>query len=161
MEIDYRDILKKFVEEKVRFAVIGGFAAVAHGVVRVTMDLDLAITLKAEDLRKTWEVLDGMGFRIRQPIAKEVFIDPEKLTAITEEKNAKAISFIHSSKAYLVVDILFNKDFQFSDKDIVFMNLFGCKCPVVGIDKLVQLKLKAGRKKDLEDVRELKKIEKK
>ena len=161
MPLDYSDILKSFIKEKIEFTVIGGFAAVAHGVVRVTMDLDLALILNATNLEKTWSLCEKMGFIIRQPLSKEQFIDPKKLKEIADEKDAKAISFIHKKQNYLVIDILFNQEFQFSDKDIVDLNLFGVKCPVLGVEKLIELKLAAGIEKDLEDVRELKKIKKK
>ena len=41
------------------------------------------------------------------------------------------------------------------------MNLFGVDCYVVSIEKLIRLKTLAGREKDLEDIRELKKLSKK
>ncbi len=159
-QIEYIDVMHRFSEKKIQHVIIGGFAAIAHGVVRVTMDLDLVITLDRKDLLSAWEVLHELGFMIRQPIRKEEFIDPDKLISLAREKDAKAISFIHSKQPYLVVDLLIENQFQMADKDIVWLNLFGRKCPVASIEKLLKLKKMAGRPKDLEDIRELKKIKK-
>jgi len=159
--IEYTHLIKKFCEEKIKFVVIGGFAAIAHGVVRVTMDLDLAISLKKEDLSHAWDILNALGFKIRQPILQKDFIDPKKLSTLMKKKGARAISFIHTKQSYLVVDILFNEPLKISADDITWINLFGFRCPILKIDKLIKLKKEAGRPKDTEDIRELKKIKEK
>lgn len=155
MKIDYRDILKAFSSQGIDYVIVGGFACIAHGVVRVTMDLDLAIHVTPRDLKSTWEVLSGLGFICRQPIRQNEFQDPETLKKLGNEKGANAISFFHERQPYLVVDILFTQDFQFSPDQVVRLELFGVSCPVATIERLVELKKVAGRPKDLEDIREL------
>ena len=39
----YRDVFASFQQHEVKYVVIGGIAAVLHGVPRVTFDLDLLI----------------------------------------------------------------------------------------------------------------------
>ena len=39
------ELLRKLTEQKVRFVVAGGVAAVLHGVERTTMDLDIALEM--------------------------------------------------------------------------------------------------------------------
>ena len=158
--INYKNILQKFVDSKMNFVVVGGFAVVAHGAVRITMDLDLVIALQNQDLEKAWNVLSELGFTCRQPITKSIFIDAKKLSKIIHEKNAKAISFYQSKQEYLVVDLLFREDLRVEDQHIVKIDLFGIKCPVISVDKLIQLKKEAGRPKDVEDVKALEKIKK-
>ena len=159
--IDYSNILKAFVEEKIDFTVVGGFAVLAHGVIRITMDLDLAISTKPEELKMTWGVLERLGFVPRQPISKSQFIDPAVLLDLSESKNLKAVSFYHQQQPYLVVDLLFTKEFQLNSNEKMSMDLFGVSCQVATIEKLIQLKTMAGRDKDLEDIRELSKISEK
>lgn len=159
--IEYTHVIRRFCEKKIKFVVVGGFAAIAHGVVRVTMDLDLAISLKKDDLSLAWDVLNELGFKVRQPILREDFTNPKRLNDLMEEKNAQAISFIHGKQSYLVIDILFNEALKISDKHITWIDLFGFTCPILKIDKLIELKNEAGRPKDVEDIRELKKIKKK
>lgn len=159
--LDYRDILESFVGAKIKFCVIGGFAAVAHGVVRVTMDLDLAISMTRRDLEKSWDVLSKLGFLPRQPLTREIFADPDRLKLATEAKGAKAISFFHERQPYLIVDMLFSEEFQIPDSERVSLELFGVSCSVASVDKLIALKTLAGRAKDQEDIRELRKLHKK
>jgi len=156
--IDYSDILRAFVEAKVDFTIIGGFAVLAHGVVRVTMDLDLAISMKKEDLQKSWRVLKSLNFFPRQPIVEATFTNPQELLDLARNKNMKAVSFYHQSQSYLIVDLLFEKEFIFKDSERTAMEIFGVKCNIASVDKLISLKSLAGREKDLEDIRELKKI---
>lgn len=157
-KIDYRDVLSALVDEKVPFVLVGGFAAVVHGVVRVTMDLDIAIALNSRALESCWDVLTKLGFQLRQPIPRKSFSDPDYLIELEKTKNMKAVSFYHSNQPYLIVDILFGKEFSFSDKDIVEIELFGVLCPVVSKEKLIELKKIAGRAKDLEDAHALEEL---
>lgn len=158
--VDYRTILKTFCKERIRFVVVGGFAAIAHGVVRVTMDLDLVIFLQKKELEKAWQTLKELGFKPRQPIREIEFKDPKILARLAREKNMKAMTFFHEKEHFLVIDLLFGKEFEFSKKDIIRLPLFGFLCPVAKVEKLITLKKRAGREKDLEDIRELKKIKK-
>ncbi|OGQ18523.1 MAG: hypothetical protein A3B70_03790 [Deltaproteobacteria bacterium RIFCSPHIGHO2_02_FULL_40_11] len=158
--INYKTILEKFVSSKMNFVIVGGFAVIAHGAVRVTMDLDLVIALQNKDLEKAWNILADLGFKCRQPITKDVFTNAKVLSNLIHEKNSKAISFYQSKQEYLVVDLLFREDLKVEDKDIVKINLFGIQCPILSIDKLIHLKKEAARPKDLEDVKALQKIKK-
>jgi hypothetical protein len=155
--LTYKDILQQFTRSKINFCVIGGFAAVAHGVVRVTMDLDLAILTVPKNLSASWDLLNKLGFECRIPITKNQFQDPNFLESASIEKGLKAVSFFHRDTPFIVVDLLFTKEFQFTKKDIVLMDLFDVSVPVISLKNLIGLKKLAGRPKDLEDIRELKK----
>lgn len=61
MNEDFRDILTAFVEERVRFLVVGAYAMAVHGVPRATGDLDLWIDLDEENARRAWRALDAFG----------------------------------------------------------------------------------------------------
>jgi hypothetical protein len=159
--IDYTTVLRAFVEKDIDFAVAGGFAVVAHGAVRVTMDLDLALALTTQDLQKSWNTLKELGFRCKLPITAAQFSDPKKLTALAVEKNMKAVSFFHEKQPFLVVDLLFTEEFRFTESDIERMPLFGVDCPVLNKKTLIKLKTAAGRDKDLDDIRALKALTKK
>ena len=57
--------------------------------------------------------------------------------------------------------------FERSEKDTFLANrlnyclsFIGFRCPVIAVKKLIELKKRSGRKKDLEDIRELKKVKK-
>jgi predicted nucleotidyltransferase len=155
--MDYLKVLKLLLERKVKFAVAGGFALIAHGVIRVTMDLDLIVTMDSKELEKAWDTLASIGFLPRQPLKKEQVTDLDSLKKISKEKNMIAFSFYHQEDNFVVVDLLIGDEFSLSDKNIEMLVLFGTKCPVITRDKLIELKQNAGREKDLEDIRALKK----
>jgi hypothetical protein len=47
------DVFKSFQEREVRYVVIGGIAAVLHGVPRATFDLDILIDATADNAHRT------------------------------------------------------------------------------------------------------------
>jgi hypothetical protein len=48
--MDYAEILRALSDRGARFAVAGGFACLAHGVVRLTLDLDLLVEVSDDNL---------------------------------------------------------------------------------------------------------------
>ena len=160
MKIDYSDVLRALVESQIPFMVVGGFASVAHGVVRATMDLDLAIFLTDSSLEKIWFLFKKMNFVCRQPLTENQFIFAKELKELMIQKNAKAITFYHKDKPYLVVDLLMGEMFDPMPNKFILMNLFGVNVPVTTLENLIALKKFAGRTKDLEDIRELEIISK-
>lgn len=49
MNSDFKDLLQIFVEEEIRFLVVGGYAVIHHAQPRYTKDLDLWIELPDRD----------------------------------------------------------------------------------------------------------------
>lgn len=49
LERDYKDILQIFIEEKVQFLLVGGYAVGAYGYVCATKDLDLWVLANPEN----------------------------------------------------------------------------------------------------------------
>lgn len=48
---NFREILPLLIQHKVRFIVIGGGAAIAHGLARSTYDVDVVYARDAENIR--------------------------------------------------------------------------------------------------------------
>lgn len=153
--MDYTDILKSLSERQIKFAVAGGFACLAHGVVRVTMDLDLVVEVSDDNLGLLWETLTGLGFMLQQPIPRSQATSAEALQRLSEEKGMRALSWIHGSQPFLVVDILVGPPFRWSEDLVREESLLGIKAPVLQKTELIRLKRAAGRPKDLVDVEEL------
>jgi hypothetical protein len=59
------DLLARLVRERVRFVVVGAFAAELRGIAVTTLDLDIAPALDAENLQRLAEVLHDLGATIR------------------------------------------------------------------------------------------------
>jgi len=55
------DVFRSFQEREVRYVVIGGIAAVLHGVPRATFDLDIMIDPTPENARGLLDALSRAG----------------------------------------------------------------------------------------------------
>lgn len=64
-EFDPVRMLSALAKEKVRFVLIGGMAAVLHGDVGVTIDLDVVPDREAANLERLAKALRRLGARIR------------------------------------------------------------------------------------------------
>jgi hypothetical protein len=157
--VDYGDVLKMLVGRGVRFAVAGGFACVAHGVVRVTMDLDLVVEVTDENLERLWDTLSGLGLVTQQPISRSQGTSAAALSRLATEKNLRALSWIHPDQPFVVVDLLVGQPLTWSEDLSQRMPLFGVETPVLRRAELIRQKRAAGREKDLVDVRELEKLD--
>jgi len=75
-----RRLARRFDEEGVPYAVIGGMALFAHGYARLTLDVDILLT--PEGLRVFQERLVGRGYVPAFPGANKSFLDAETQTRI-------------------------------------------------------------------------------
>lgn len=57
---DFFGLLRRLVDAKVDFVLVGGLAAAAHGSSLVTQDVDVCIRLGAENLERLREALNGL-----------------------------------------------------------------------------------------------------
>ena len=62
MNRDFRELLECFARHEVRFLVVGDWALAAHGIPRLTKDLDLWIWPEAGNAQRTLAALDDFGF---------------------------------------------------------------------------------------------------
>lgn len=68
MNQDFKDLLRVFNEEKVRYLIVGGYALIKHSEPRYTKDLDLWVSPDEENARKVFQALT----RIRRPSGSDV-----------------------------------------------------------------------------------------
>lgn len=61
MIADYHDLLTSFVEFGVRFLVVGAHALAAHGVPRVTGDMDVWVEPTTSNASRVWRALADFG----------------------------------------------------------------------------------------------------
>jgi hypothetical protein len=153
--VDYAEVLLALSSRGARFAVAGGFACLAHGVVRVTLDLDLLIEVSDDNLARLWETLSDLGFVTQQPVTRADVVSAARLTSLAREKGMQALSWVHGTHPFVIVDLLVGEGFQWSTGLIEEIQLFGLPVPVLRREELIRLKRAAGREKDLVDVREL------
>jgi len=149
--IDYPGLLRTFHDAGVRFVIVGGAAAAAHGSARLTPDLDVVYERSPENLERLARALAPHEPYLRgAPEGLPFRLDAETLR--------RGLNFTLSSKLGdldLLGEIVGGGGYAALEPHAVPMELFGVRCLVLGLDKLIEVKRAAGRPKDLEVLAEL------
>jgi hypothetical protein len=106
-DFDPERLLSALCEAEVRYILIGGMAAVLHGDVGVTVDIDVVPERTAENLERLAEALHSLGARIRtegEPeglsfdCSAEFFrnLPPESIVNMTTEAGDLDVTFCPS-----------------------------------------------------------------
>lgn len=148
---NFREILPILVQNGVRFIVIGGGAALAHGAARLTYDVDIVYARHPEDLRRLAAAL--------QPYQPYLRGAPPGLPFRWDERTLKSGLNFTLTTALGDLDLLgevagggsYEQLLPFTQE----LETFGVRCRFVTLEKLIQLKRAAGRPKDLEAIAEL------
>lgn len=155
-----KDIIVQLSEKKVKFIIFGGVAVVLHGVERMTLDLDLSISMDKENVEKFLEVMEQFQLTPRAPIPKETLFNPKIIDYIIKEKNGIAFTFLDKNNPYKQVDVLIHPDLQYEKwiNKIDTVELFGHKVCILSKQAIIELKekLERPRDKDIMDIKELK-----
>lgn len=156
------DIIKALNSEGIDFIIAGGVAVVLHGVERLTMDLDTAVSLEKENVQKFINVMKNLGLVPRLPVSADVLLDNKKIQVMTKEKNALVFTFIDPDSPVRQVDFFLTNELSYESlkDDIQEIDLEGTPIKVLTKQKLVDLKLKVNpmRDKDLFDIKELQRL---
>lgn len=149
--------LQAFEKEGVRYVVVGGLAAIAHGVNRYTSDIDFVIQLDQANAERAVRVLTSLGLKPRAPVDPMQFANTETRQAWIREKNMMVFSFFDPGDPFLTIDLFVEYPMEFEglyDRSVV-KKLGNLPVRVCSREDLMAMKRKAGRPKDLEDVRVL------
>ena len=68
------------VDGGVDFVVAGGVAMVLHGVERMTLDLDIAVSLESANLHRFLHAMEQLALVPRAPVPASIILDPEKVS---------------------------------------------------------------------------------
>ena len=135
-----QDVFASFQKHNVKYLVIGGIAAVLHGVPRATFDLDILIEATIENSSRLLESLQESNFGTAFLITAEELVKHE----VTIFKDRVRIDVQTSTPG-----IRFEEAWQ----NRIVMNYQGQEFYVLSKEDLIASKRAAGRKVDLEDVR--------
>lgn len=154
-------LFEALTQRDVRYVVVGGVAVLLHGHPRLTADVDLAIDLEPEPLAHTMQVLTELGFEPQLPASVEQFMDPTIRAEWISQRNMTVFSLHSRSNSLLTADIFAENPIAFADlwRDAVQIALSATTVRVASISHLIEMKLLAGRPKDLEDIAHLRDIE--
>jgi hypothetical protein len=140
---DFRDLLAAFVAHHVRFLVVGAHALAAHGVPRVTADLDLWVEPTDENARRVWQALVAFGAPLASlQLREHDFVRPEQVIQLGLPPYRidlmTSISGVRFAEAW---------------PGRLSGSLFDVSVSFIGREAFVQNKRASGRPKDLEDLR--------
>lgn len=153
----YEEVFKTLSEYKVEYVVAGGVAVVLHGVVRLTVDLDLYVKLTERNLKKFINALESLEYSPKVPVKGIDFVSPINREKWKKEKKMKVFSFIHLKKPRELIDVFIDEiiDYNKVNNEKIVIKVDKLKIPIMSINHLKMLKKMAGREQDLADIRAL------
>ena len=148
-------LCQAFVEEHLRYAVVGGYAVALHGAVRGTVDIDIALIWSLESLRRAERALTGIGLVSRLPIsAADVFRFRDEYV---ENRNMVAWNFYNPANLTEQVDIIVTYDLEGKRRQRV--DTPDGPIQILSRRDLIAMKRASERPQDLEDADALERLQ--
>ena len=148
---EFRDILTTLVEADVKFVLIGGLAAMAHGSARATLDVDVVYERSENNIQRLSAAL--------APLTPYLRGAPPGLPFVWEEATiTNGLNFTLSTTRGdldLFGEVTGGGDYDDLLRHSLEIEIFGITCHCVKLERLIYLKRAAGRPKDLEVIAEL------
>lgn len=134
--------LKALNESKVKYVIIGGVAAIYYGRPRSTMDLDLVVQLKENEMKRVVESLLKNGFEAKI----------EEIQGALREKTHATV-FLKNSPYRLDLKGVYSSLDEASIKKRRRARLFGVPAWIERAEDVVVAKIAYGSETDLEDAK--------
>ena len=110
-----QNVLRALAEEKARYLLVGGIAAVIYGAPRVTVDVDIIADFDGENLKKIDSAAKKLGLKPVVPLEITRLADSEFRKQVIAEKNMKVFSYINPDLPVEVLDILVDTPIDFAE----------------------------------------------
>ena len=148
---DVAALLRALATEGVRFILVGGAAAVAHGSARLTQDVDVVYARDPENLGRLVSALSPTHPYLRGAPPGLPFIWDERTVRnglnFTLQTSLGALDLLGEIAGGGGYGELLPHSFE--------IELFGIRCRLLDLETLIAVKRAAGRPKDLEAIAEL------
>jgi len=158
------EILCALVDKGVQFVVAGGAAIVLHGIQRMTLDLDIAVSLERTNLLRFISTLNQLKFIPRAPVPAETILNRECVEMLIREKHALVFTFWCPGEPYKQIDMFLTRENSFDGlvADARVLTVRGRTVLVASRRKLIEMKRRVEpiRDQDLSDIQALQIIEK-
>jgi hypothetical protein len=156
-ESDFDLVFAALTKRKVRYLVVGGVAVVLHGVPRFTADIDLVLALDTANVLAALDALAGLAYMPRAPVPLLDFADPSSRRSWIEDKALTVFSLWSPDHPATEIDLFIAEPFPFEE---VFaratqVDLGENQVTVASIADLIELKRRADRPQDREDIQRL------
>ena len=148
---DLEKIVQRLIENQVEFVIVGGYAAIAHGVTVTTFDVGVCSPLTLENLEKIYRSLADLHPYHRETPQEIPFIMPDdfrrKLRNLYLHTDLGQIDFLG--------EILGVGDYAAVNSHSLEMRLPIGNCRILDCATLLRAKEATGREKDLLAVQQL------
>jgi hypothetical protein len=141
--VDFRDLLRRFAEENVRYLVIGGVALAYYGRPRYTKDLDIWIDPAGDNAARVFRVLASFGAPL-SGLTEDDFRDPNSIYMFGREPGR--IDILND-----VDGVLFDEAWNRRKVD----RYMDATVNIIARDDLIASKRATGRAGDLRDIEAL------
>ena len=142
--MDTERLLRSLKENKVSFLVIGASAFPAYGYARATLDIDIFIRPDVRNVKRTMTSLEQFGYDLMDLSPEDFLKNKILIRQFTVEADfhpfVKGVKFEDVWKDRIKA--------KFGDTEVYFPSL----------DNMIKMKMAAGRAKDREDLKYLRKI---
>lgn len=150
LEKDFEDFIQLLNKHKVAYMIVGGYALALHGRPRHTGDLDIWINISDDNATRMVTVLNDFGMG-QLGFQKEDFLQPGYITQIGYPplridilNSIDGISFEESLAGMQTLQLEDNLSIHF-----------------IGLADFLKNKQASGRKQDIADIKEIKKLKEK
>jgi hypothetical protein len=148
---DFRALLGTLALQGVRFILVGGAAATAHGAARLTQDIDVVYDRDADNLDRVVAALSPCAPYLRgAPPGLPFHLDAKTLRAGLNFTLTTSLGDI-----VLLGEIIGGGGYADLAPHVTRLQVFGHECACLDLPKLIAVKRAAGRPKDLEAIAEL------
>lgn len=151
---DLPGLLGVLADAGVRFLIVGGAAATAHGSARLTQDLDLVYDRDPDNLARLATALAPFHPYLRGAPPGLPFVWDQRTLAL-------GMNFTLTTDLGdldLLAEIVGGGDYAKLRSDTIRLRVFGREVLCLGLRKLIDVKRAAGRPKDLEAIAELEEL---
>jgi hypothetical protein len=114
MEPYQATLFREFDKAAVSYVLCGGLAIVLHGIHRFTADIDLAVALDPENLKRFIDAVTRLGYRPRAPVPASDLLDPENRRRWQAEKKAWVFTFVDPALPYRQIDVFLEDPLPFA-----------------------------------------------
>ncbi|HPF99821.1 MAG TPA: hypothetical protein PLE77_07115 [Kiritimatiellia bacterium] len=152
---DLESLLARLITNNVDFVVVGGYAAMAHGITLQTLDVDVCIRCSAANLMKLQTALKDL-----HPVHR---MSPQRRPLKLTKTSCRGLKNLYLDTDYGQLDCLGSIEglggFASVRRQSLSVILPSGPCRILKVNALIRAKLAIGRPRDMEAVLQLKAIQ--
>jgi predicted nucleotidyltransferase len=152
---DFAALIRQLSQNEVKFIIVGGAAATAHGSARLTLDLDIVYQRSGNNIQNMVNALRPIQPYLRGAPAGLPF----EWSVETIQRGLNFTLTTTLGALDLLGEIVGGGGYEQLLPHTIRIEVGGVECFCLGLERLIEVKRAAGRPKDLETIAELERIQ--